>query len=143
MGAGYLLLGAPTADGIGVLSRNDAYSTALGLNDLNTIVGDSGHKGFIFQKSAAVGGNMIYDANSFDVLGFHPDSITQLTDINNSNTFVGVGLVNGVEHGLVGEFVAVPEPSAIALAIIDLMFATSCSVRIHYTSNAIVLKYRN
>lgn len=42
--------------------------------------------------------------------------LTTLNDINNSNEFVGEGLVNGVEHGFVGQISSVPEPSTRTMA---------------------------
>ena len=34
-------------------------------------------------------------------------------DINNTNEFIGVGTINGVEHGFIGQIV--PEPSSLVL----------------------------
>jgi hypothetical protein len=39
--------------------------------------------------------------------------LAAIYDINNSNQFIGVGLIDGVEHGFVGQIV--PEPSSLVL----------------------------
>jgi hypothetical protein len=87
--------------------------------------GDTEFKGFLYDLPSL----SLFNINNFAAVGFHLDSITRLTDINNSNMFIGVGLVNGVEHGLVGEFVAVPEPSALLLVAVGLTIVVSYKAR--------------
>src|SRR4051812_3215934 len=84
---------------IGGLLPSDTSSNALGLNDLGFVVGESASKGFVFDISTSA----IFNINSFTQLGFNTDTILRLTDINNTNQFVGVALVNGVEHGITGQ----------------------------------------
>ena len=99
-GASYYVYPDTFTSSIPTLHPLDTESESFGLNDLNIVVGRSGAKGFLYDIDA----EKLYDANSFQTVGAPFDSITRLTDINNSNAFVGVGLINGIEHGLYGEF---------------------------------------
>jgi hypothetical protein len=74
------------------------------------IVGESGAKGIVYD----IADDALLDLNLFPrfTLGF--GQVLRLHDINNDGTFVGVALVDGVEHGFVGTLV-VPEPSSVAL----------------------------
>jgi hypothetical protein len=111
-----MLVGDINADLIGKLSPSDASSIALGLNDTGLIVGESGAKGFLYDLSVLT----MLDLNLFprQTLGF--GQVLRLNDINNDGTFVGVALVDGVEHGIVGQLVPVPEPSSVVLLVIAL-----------------------
>jgi probable HAF family extracellular repeat protein len=94
----------------------DVISESLGLNDTGQIVGESDDKGFLYD----IGTNVTFDLNAFPRLTPGFGQILRLNDINNDGTFVGVALVDGVEHGFVGNLVSVPEPSGLALLAIGL-----------------------
>ncbi len=85
---------------IGTLSNSDPTSKALGLNDIGFIVGESASKGFVYEIST----HTLANINIFPKLGFSPNTILRLTDINNANQFVGVALAGGIEHGILGQF---------------------------------------
>lgn len=114
-----MLIGDLSSSPIGKISESD-LSIALGLNDNDLIVGESSLKGFAYDLSTGVMHNM----NDFSQLGLQVGSILRLTDINNANVFVGVALVGGIEHGILGHFV--PEPSALVL----LLFTIPCCARV-------------
>ena len=94
----------------GLLSPTDSSSTVLGLNDNGLLAGTSGGKAFVFDTNTSE----IYDLNVYLPAGSPFSQLTELTDINNTNEFVGIGLIDGVEHGFVGQIV-VPEPGTGAL----------------------------
>ena len=102
----------------GLLSPSDPSSVVNGLNDNGLLVGTSGGKAFLFDT----GVSQIYDLSAYLLPGSPFSQLTAASDINNTNEFVGVGLVDGVEHGFVGQ-ILVPEPgtsvmlAAIAVAI--------------------------
>lgn len=114
--AGYLQLEEPLVSPIGKLQVDDDFSNALGLNDLGLIVGESGAKGFLFDQPTAT----LLDLNLFPRLTPGFGQVLRLTDINNDGTFVGVALIDGVEHGFVGMLV-VPEPSSWILIGVGLI----------------------
>ena len=94
----------------GLLAPTDSSSTVLGLNDNGLLAGTSGGKAFLFDTNTSE----IYDLNAYLPAGSPFSQLTELTDINNTNEFIGVGLIDGVEHGFVGQIV-VPEPGTGAL----------------------------
>ena len=94
----------------GLLAPTDSSSTVLGLNDNGLLAGTSGGKAFLFDTGAAE----IYDLNAYLPAGSPFSQLTAANDINNADEFVGVGLVDGVAHGFVGQIV-VPEPGTGAL----------------------------
>jgi uncharacterized membrane protein len=107
-GSGYYALGNLDSDRIPVLSLDDTFSIANGLNNNDIIVGESDQKGYFYDLSAdfqlPLGADALYNANEFIRFGASFDSIVRLLDINDGNNFVGVALVDGVEHGFVGDF---------------------------------------
>jgi hypothetical protein len=86
-------------------------SSLYGLNDNDIMVGASGSKGVIYDPSIG----QLYDINTYLPTNSPFTQLTTANDINNNNEFIGEGLVNGVEHGFVGQISSVPEPSAIVL----------------------------
>ena len=94
----------------GLLSPTDSSSTVLGLNDNGLLAGTSGGKAFLFDTNTSE----IYDLNAYLPAGSPFSQLSELTDINNTDEFFGVGLVDGIEHGFVGQIV-VPEPGTGAL----------------------------
>ena len=56
----------------------------------------------------------IYDLSAYLLPGSPFSQLTAASDINNTNEFVGVGLVDGVEHGFVVQIV--PEPGILGHA---------------------------
>ncbi len=98
----------------GKISPSDAFSLANGLNDVGQLVGESGNKGALYDLSSQA----LFDLNLFPrhTPGF--GQVLRLTDINNDGKFVGVALVDGIEHGIVGQLVPVPEPSSLVLLAI-------------------------
>ncbi len=110
---------------LSTLHPSDSSSSILGLNDSGIMVGESGTNAFAFDLSSG----QMFDMNSFATRGLQPDAILRLTDINNQGEFVGVALINGVEHGFSGNIGAIPEPSGITIAAVGvtvvLMYARS------------------
>jgi hypothetical protein len=117
--ADYLVIGEPVSSYIGSLHPSDPFSISLSINDMNIIVGESGQKGFVYD----VDSQQLVDINNYARHGLQVTIILRLTDINNSNAFVGVATINGIEHGIMGEFVAVPEPGAFVLIVMGAIAA--------------------
>ncbi len=63
----------------------------------------------------------MFDMNTFATRGLDPDAILRLTDINNQGQFVGTVMINGFEHGIIGNIGAIPEPSALTSAAIGVV----------------------
>jgi len=100
-----------------------SVSRAFGINDLGNIVGQSGLNGYIFDITTGI----LLNANDFAFVGFMPNSLLRITDINNDGTIIGIALVDGVEHGFFAQFAegptsnpAVPEPSSVVLFALGL-----------------------
>ncbi len=117
-----------SADGyewIGKLSQSDPTSDVLGLNSNADpyLVGYSGSQACLFDP----GIGQLYNLNDYLPTGSPFTSLTAANDINNSDEFIGIGLVDGVEHGFVGQIV-VPEPSTLTLLAIGslIAFAYGC-----------------
>lgn len=97
-------------NGTGKLLLSDPSSSIDGLNDNTYLVGDSGSQAILFDTSS----QQMYNMNNY-LTGSMPFSqLNNLTDINNSNQFTGVGQVNGVQHGCVGTL-ETPEPGTLTL----------------------------
>jgi hypothetical protein len=109
--AAYWQVGSSGATNVGKLSDSDPTSQINGLNDNNVMVGESGNKALLFDLSS----DTLYNLNTYLPNGSPFTQLTAANDINNSNEFIGEGLVNGVEHGFVGQISSVPEPSALVL----------------------------
>lgn len=105
--ASIMSIGTSDPSPLGKLLNSDPFSRSLGLNDAGLIVGESGLTAFAFDLST----NTLYNMNDFNRLGFKPESMLRLTDINNDGTFIGIARFNGIDHGVSGNFVVVPEPS--------------------------------
>ena len=103
----------------GLLSPSDPSSVVNGLNDNGLLVGASGGKAFLFDT----GVSQIYDLSAYLLPGSPFSQLTAASDINNTNEFVGVGLVDGVEHGFVAQIV--PEPGTWAM-LAALAVAIAC-----------------
>jgi len=100
-------------NGIAKLNPADLSSLVCGLNDQSLLVGYSGDKAFLFDLSH----QSLIDLSIHLPAGSPFSQLTVANDINDSEMFVGVGLVSGVQHGFVGQITTVPEPStACALA---------------------------
>lgn len=125
-GAHYLVLGHRSSTHIDLLSTNDTFSTSLGLNDQDLIVGQSGMAPFIYELTS----HSLFNVNDFNANNHQFESVLRLNDINNSNAFVGVALIAGVEHGVYGELVPIPEPaSALLGALAAAAFMSSFRLR--------------
>ncbi len=101
----------------GKFSPSDPFSLANGLNDVGQLVGESGNKGALYDLSSQT----LFDLNLFprQTPGF--GQVLHLNDINNDGKFVGVALVDGIEHGIVGQLIPVPEPSSVVLLAVALL----------------------
>ena len=97
------------------LDPSDPISAALGLTN-DTIVGESGMQGFAFDVAT---GEMM-NINDFMMTGFDVEAVLSLTDINADGTFVGIANFNGVQHGIQGKAIIVPEPSGLSLITFGL-----------------------
>jgi probable HAF family extracellular repeat protein len=91
------------------LSASDLSALAFGLNDEGSVVGESGGKGFLYDTTTL----QLYNMSDFLPPLSPFTQLTALNDIGNSNEFIGVGLVDGVQHGFVGQIT--PEPSIFVL----------------------------
>ena len=70
------------------------------------MVGYSGSQALLYDLSSATEYNM----NALIPTNSPFTQLTTANDINNNNEFIGEGLVDGVEHGFVGQISSVPEP---------------------------------
>jgi probable HAF family extracellular repeat protein len=95
----------------GKLSASDSSSVVEGLNDGTHLVGQSGGKAFLFDTAS----QQMYNLSSLLPAGSLFASLDNATGINNSDEFIGVGEINGVEHGFVGQITSTPEPPTLAL----------------------------
>lgn len=103
-----------------------AGAHAAGINDLGQIVGFTiSGSGFIYETSS----DLYFDINLFPRLTPDFGKITRLTELNEGGTFVGTVLVDGVEHGFVGQLVEVPEPSTVVIAAVGLLALAGVAVR--------------
>jgi hypothetical protein len=111
--AGFLIIPDVDARNIGFLHESDTSSEALGLNNKSLICGFSASANssaaFILDQP----GCQFCDINTFLTPSMAFTSLTTANGINDNGEFVGEGLVNGVEHGFVGQIV--PEPSSLVL----------------------------
>jgi hypothetical protein len=100
------------------------------LNDNGILVGESGTDGAVLGSSGNSG--LLYDTNNgrlYNINNYLPagspfTQVTALYDINDSNEFVGEGLVGGVEHG----FARALDPCPVGLrrdCIVRLRLATA------------------
>jgi len=119
--AALLSIGNLHASTLAKLSPTDTFATVNGLNDTGLFVGESDQKGFAYDIST---GNL-YNINNFPRLDDNLGPILRLLDINNDGTFIGIALVDGVEHGFFAQFAEgptsnpdVPEPSSLMLLLI-------------------------
>src|SRR5690606_28857260 len=86
---------------------------AWGVNDIGSIVGQSGVNAFIFHLEDP----SLTNLNDLTFTGdLEFDQLKTLLDINDEGYFVGIAEVDGVEHGIVGR--VVPEPSALLLGAV-------------------------
>jgi hypothetical protein len=95
----------------GKVSPSDLSSVVEGLNDESSLVGQSGGKAFLFDTA----NQQMYNLTALLPSGSLFTSLDSATGINNSDEFIGIGEINGVEHGFVGQITASPEPSAFFL----------------------------
>ena len=101
----------------GKLQPTDAFSIVCGLNSNTLLVGESGGNGFLFDTAAV----QIYGLNAYPFIGDLFSQLTISNDINDSGRLVGIGLIDGVQHGFVGQIV-VPEPSSFAILSFGFVF---------------------
>jgi probable HAF family extracellular repeat protein len=102
----------------GKLSASDSSSVVEGLNDNTYLVGQSGGKAFLFDTAS----QQMYNLSALLPAGSPFTSLDSAIAINNGNEFIGIGEVNGIEHGFVGQITASPEPTTLCLVI-----AAACS----------------
>ena len=84
--------------------------------------------------------SQLFNANSFSRMTAGFGQIVRLNDINNSDQFVGVALIDGVEHGIVGQLLPTPEPSSFLLAALGFV-ALSRSLRIESAARVVSIAY--
>lgn len=102
---------------LGKLLVTDLSSEAFGVNNLGTIVGTSGGKGFVWD-----GTNGMQSLTNLLASQFSNWTITAASDINSSGQILAEGLLDGVSHAVV---LTVPEPSGLVLRAIGLLALVS------------------
>ena len=101
----------PSAD-LGTLP-NDVGSAAQGINSLDVVVGYSNDASGV-QRAVIVDGSGMRDLNDLVPAG-SGWQLLQAKGISDTGFIVGIGTINGFEHGFLLTPIPVPEPSTLAL----------------------------